>query len=514
MASNSGKTIDIVTTNGRYTALREDDPIWSGFLPDADIIKNLKEYHVSESVSAAIDSQWDAYHRFLEYLDGIAFVEFTAAYSKRLVPQTLELVVSEANSVTVNGTRILSKNREIVTRREALTRRDPSVWMGARSGLGAGVIVVDRSEVEVRCALAYSHSVKLGDPMTLYIIIYDEPDAMVYLDEIDKIAHILNLPEGFEMWVPTRDLSTGTRAEARVRKERIAHTIRAGRAQYVTGVPILPPDDSARKSMDDVTMDSLLKRVYDRGVLHRLDIEVDSIPRYFMYTLGTIRLASLTGYQSPPGGLYDIGGVVWSDVIPAFKMYEDDVVEQQSSDKQLPRYLHAPGTSILGAYMTDWLRFMAKSLVSSELGGDPGIDPRYAYKNSLPRARAIINDRMALALPPDVDPNVVGLSSILGDDKPINMLNSLQRTVNLVIKRFRDAQDASNPHYRRRRAEMGITDDTELGEVLLNETSPAVANILLLSLIHWAETHPNMAARTSVPQLIEELDAALASLEL
>ena len=76
MTSVASKTIDIVTTNGRYTALREGDPVWSRFLPDADVLGNDKEYLVSEEISEVLDSQWAAYNRLLAFLDDIACIEY------------------------------------------------------------------------------------------------------------------------------------------------------------------------------------------------------------------------------------------------------------------------------------------------------------------------------------------------------------------------------------------------------------------------------------------------------
>src|SRR5690606_36822915 len=101
VTDNSNNTIEIVTTNRRYKALRVDDPIWSGFLPDADVIGSDKEYHVSEEVSQAIDTQWDAYNRLLRYLNGIAYIELDRSEHVFVKGKKLMAIHTDDNGVSV-----------------------------------------------------------------------------------------------------------------------------------------------------------------------------------------------------------------------------------------------------------------------------------------------------------------------------------------------------------------------------------------------------------------------------
>ena len=532
MATRLGKTIDIVTTDGRYTALRANDPVWSGFLPDADIVAKDKEYVVSKSVSRAIDSQWDAYNRFLEYLDGIAFVEFSTPVTRfDSLPNVSNIVCTENELIINNRIRTPITDRRIVTRRDALARREG--YLGEilnRTDLGVAAIVQSGSTTEVKCGLSRLYETDTvsdsGENVSYVhwaIITYNDPSEMVYLDEIDRIAYILNLPEGFEMWVPVRDLPTSPLSAAQQRSMRIEHTTRAGRAEYVTGNPLLSPDGSAGKEYEDVTMQSLfwpaIKGVQMQAVMNRVlpdKMDVSTMPKYYLYIYGAIRLASLTAYQSPPdGGVYDIGGIVWSDVIPAFEMYSDGVVESGVSGRVSLGHIEPAKCSPEMCYrlrMSDGLRFMAENLVSADMGGQPGRESHYEYKNSLPKARLTVADRMALLLPSDVDLAEVGLEGVVtGHFKP-KARNVLQHHVNLTIKRFYDAQNPTNRNRKRVREEMGIEDDTTLGEVLVDETTPAIANLLLLSLLNWLATHPSHKNRQKAAQLAEELDAELSAI--
>ena len=187
-------TIDIVTTNGRYTALREGDPIWSGFLPDADVIKNDKEYLVSESVSRAIDSQWDAYQRLLTFLGGVACVEFKIPYMETepcegSYRNRLKLEQDGSGLFLDRDVGWTVRSGKCVTRRELLELESYGPWYDASVTNYMELLEYTAPDGSVVLLEGVIFSLLSDDSEQCGCLVYSKPSELVYYDEVDRIAH-------------------------------------------------------------------------------------------------------------------------------------------------------------------------------------------------------------------------------------------------------------------------------------------------------------------------------------
>lgn len=335
MASDLRSTIDIVTTNGRYAALRQGDPIWSGFLPDAEILGNAREYIVSKEVSEAIDSQWDAYNRLLAFLGGIGYIE----YKGKRDAYDVNASGIEFNSST-HRLSVLGRRHTVVkkyTRSELL--RNPThggrimkkMFRGVRmSGESSEWVAYGEGKSETHCKYAlYIHNDESHErftPSYVGITIYGKPDELVYYDEVDRIAYILNLPEGFEYWVPVRGvlLNSAVRPEV-ARRDRIAHTTRAGQIANLA-TPICIEAGDVQTSEFGV----MRGQKYWRYLADRLQ----GLPRWLGdvsdFLAGVTHFASLVGCgNSPHSRLSDVEETMWGDVhcLRASSILESTTIE-------------------------------------------------------------------------------------------------------------------------------------------------------------------------------------------
>jgi len=314
MAVTYSSTIDIVTTNGRYKALREGDPIWSGFLPDASITKNNKEYIVSESVSAAIDSQWEAYNRLVAYLDAVGYI-----------------CVERATRDSKISDDILSR-AVTYTRRELLEKPTSSRWLTSSTA--------DRSIMNGCHYVMYR-----GLGTRVGIVVYD-PTKLVYYDEVDRIGYLLNLPDGWEYWVPVRGISPNHTNNPEVtRRDRIRHTIKAGRiVQPITKEIEI---ESGPQELDRSV-------IYSQLNWSHYENHVGTLPDWFGgvrdYLTRVAHLATIAMHKNAAHhGPSDRCGIVWDDVhyVLSTRQYSECVPRYTRYTIRVPPDI---GTAFVGGY--------------------------------------------------------------------------------------------------------------------------------------------------------------------
>ena len=329
MAELPSNTIDIVTTNGRYTALRENDPIWSGFLPDAEILGNDKEYLVSESVSRAIDSQWNMYMKLREYLDGIAYVEFNTNSLKLLrgvdlcCPHTYltridehHATVSDRQTYPIWRLRWMTRSHMLEEGASAAEswRFHASLSVGEIPHLASRTTEV--SEIYGhwyttynwnRCARDWfdpnewmsGNSDSNVDMFSLLLTARSSPEHLIYSDTVNRIGYILNLPDGWEYWVPIRGHHT---TDANSRQERIHHAIKAGRVARQLGT-------LARTG--SVRMSGALGYYYGEC----LSIQEEMSEDLMDFLHGAYHLATLSDFRDLTWDTAHLAGFVWDDIL-------------------------------------------------------------------------------------------------------------------------------------------------------------------------------------------------------
>jgi len=499
VAAAASEFICIEAAMRRFVVQRENDPVWSDFLSKASISEKDKEYRVSEEVSRVIHNQLRAYSDFMNYLDGVAYVEFKC--SSMAIPRARgreRMILTADQFIVGDGVAKTISDRVIVTRRQALKTEA----IAARDTLILGIVesgpvdvVMDGRVERVKCVITrdadVTHNIRL--------IAYSDVKDLVYLDDIDEISQILNMPKGWQYWVPTRNISSSGPGEEHDRRKRIAHTIEAGRVQLEREIPFFLPEYVGEPSETDIgklpycaLSNTNLHGAIDEAVaLKMLD--------QCMYTYGAIHLASLSAYMphSSPG-LYDIDGIVWSDVILAWDIIKgcyDMTKEGICGRDGHPSVLR---TTLL--YKTALL------LVSADVGGNLDESFTYVSKPAIIRARRIISERLAGCLPKTTNPLDIGLSKIITGSYADVTDNALQRMVDSLIAKYHG--DKRGSRYDIVAAPpVGRT----LGQYLFDETSSRIAETLYKSLTEWYFAHrngdhPRLAATI---KLAEELDNAI-----
>ena len=407
-ASHASETIEIVTTKNRHTVLREGDPVWSNFLPDASIIRDDSEFHVSELVSKDLDAQWDAYNRFLTYLEGIAYVRFTTNHD--ITPQARwslsTIIVRKAEKiVTVDNVERSITNLQAPTRRATLyvdpDHLDPEYAVESTMVYvtPSGSISLNGALYRYWCSTIRVMSGMSGVPgmsvaaTDIDIIHYTfiphvNPNELTYYDEIDRIVYILNVPENWQYWVPVRGVPPDRPSDlARDRRDRIEHTRRAGiftreRAHML----------GRGYSVNELT--SRLPKSYYEDLVEGQRGDTIRGPEWTedlkSYLYGAYHLASLSGFRdSSYVGMYDAAGFVWDDIL---------------------YYMDLQGGSFLPPD-----RISTRSriyVIASSLVLGPG--PMAPTSASVPRSWiAVTGARVIASYPEDVDPVGIGLGRIV-----------------------------------------------------------------------------------------------------
>ena len=493
--------IVIVTTNGRYTALRENDTIWSGFLPDAEVLGDDKEYYVSESVSEAIDSQWDAYVQLLAYLRGMAYMSFdsevqpvtlTGEATPGLVTIDYTFSTYTTSPVTVYPITDLRHPTRTNMLAEGVTERWKGIifdtWSSNRLIYTTpdDVMEFEGSMYMTRSYYSPSRSLVTSAPPYLQVFIpHNSPDELVYYDQVDRIAYILNLPEGFEYWVPVRGVTSHLTTNPKIaQRERIRHTTRAGAVARQFGLR-----SGALTGGDGEVM----WRYYDD--LSRSD-GITTEPWYteeigdFLY--GAYHLASLSGFRSSPcGPVTDIAGIVWNDI---YHVLSAVTSLSESLSTSPPNICAMAAMFTQGSYLAEWYERVTLARV--------------------------LGARIVASYPADVNPIEVGLSKIVtGKYTPItdDMTPSQKLAISTVQEAVRSARDnlgqrVRTSSYHKFWSDYFIFNPAKVGQVrtlaqLLHHISPDMIPRLASSLRHWLVAQPRSTKRRT------EVEAFLADLE-